>query len=136
VVTHQGKLYHAVDTGSIYALYRYGEGGGSQAIYRSPWIPADRVSETITRIRCAVDGSFNRASTLRIFRDGDTATPVETFNIPAQAGGNRMRHLNKMKPGAAKNCESFMIELTIDSDDGSESLLSALVEGVSSNVSL
>ncbi|MGI9065977.1 MAG: hypothetical protein ACR2HX_06185 [Pyrinomonadaceae bacterium] len=134
-VTHQGKLLQSVDTGAIHALYRFGEGGGSQAIYQSPWIPAQHVSETITRIRCAIDGSFGRASTLRIFRNGDAAA-IETFNIAAQVGGNRMRYLEALKPGDAKNCESYMLQLTIDSDDGSESLLSALVEGVGSNVSL
>jgi hypothetical protein len=134
-VTYQGKLYLSIDTGSLYALYRYAEGSGSRAIYKSPWMSAEAVSETITRVRCAIDGSFNQPSTLKIFRNGD-ASAIETFNIPAQTGGNRMRHLEAMKPGDAKNCESYALEYTIDSDDGSESVLSALVEGVASNVSL
>lgn len=136
-VTHQGKLYLAVDTGSIYALYRFSEGGGgSQAIYRSAWISAEYEHEAITRIKLALDGSFNRAATLKIYRNGDTSAPVETFTIAAQVGGNRMRHYKTLKPGKAKNCESYMLELTIDSDDGSESLLSALLAGVGSNVAL
>ena len=47
-----------------------------------------------------------------------------------------MRHLETLKPGDAKNCESYMLQLTIDSDGGTESLLNALVEGVASDVSL
>lgn len=135
-VTHQGKLYLAVDTGSVYALYRYGEGGGSRGIYRSAWIPAKQVSETLARIYCATEGSFNRASTLKIYSNGDLSTAVETFNIGAQVGGSRLRHLDAFKPADAKNCESFMLELTIDSDDGSEALINALVESVPSNVTL
>jgi hypothetical protein len=135
-VTYQGKLYLSIDTGSAYALYRFSEGGGgSRAIYQSPWMPAEQASETITRINLAIDGTFNRASTLKIFANGDTATALETFNLSAQAGGNRMRHLDTLKPDA-KNCESYMLQMTIDTDDGSESLLSALLEGVSSNVPL
>jgi hypothetical protein len=135
-VTYQGKLYLAVDTGAIYALYRFGEGAGSQAIYQSPWIPAEKVSEALTRIYLAIEGSYNRASTLKIYRNGDATTAVETFSIAAQAGGNRLRHLDALKPGDAKNCQSYMLQWTIDSDDGTESILSALVEGVGSNVSL
>jgi hypothetical protein len=135
-VTHQGKLNLAVDTGSIFALYRYGEGGGSRAIYQSPWIPAERVSETLVRIRPAIEGAFNRASTWKIFTNGDSSTAVETFNLGIQTGGSRLRHLEAFKPGDAKNCESFMLQVTIDSDDGSEGILNTLVESVPSNVTL
>lgn len=136
-VTYQGKLYFGINVAGTYLLYRYCEGGaGARAIYQSPWIPAEQVSETITRLRLAIDGSWNQQSTLKVFRDGDAGTALETFTIAGQGGGNKMRHLSALKCGDAKNCQSFALQLTIDSDDGSESLLEAIAEGVGSNVSL
>lgn len=135
-VSYQNNLYIGVDNGSIYALYKFGEGEGSRAIYQSPWMEAEHAHETITRVKMAISGSYNRASTLKIFRNGDLTTPVETFNIAAQVGGSRLRHLEELKPGEAKNCESYSIQLTIDSDDGTEAVESALLKGVGSDVAI
>lgn len=135
-VTYKGLLYLSIDTGAIYALYRFAEGGGSRAIFMSPWVPASVVSETISHIRAAIDGTFNRASTIEIYANGDRTTPVESFTITAQAGGNRLRHLSALEPGDCSEMESFAIKWTIDSDDGSESIINALIEGEASGVTV
>lgn len=135
-VTKNNKLYLAVDTGVALALYRFSEGGsGSRAIYQSPWMPAEGAQENIRRVKLHLEGSMNRAATLQIFANGDDTAVLETFNIAAQAGGSRLRHIKTLKPNA-RNCESYALRLTLDSDDGSESLIAALTAGYASGVPL
>lgn len=135
-VTYQRKLYLAVNTGALYALYRYSEGGGgSRAVYKSPWMSAEAASETVTQLDMAVAGSWNRAATVEFYADGDDSAAVETFNLPAMSGGNRLRDLDAMGPNV-RCAKSIRLVVTLDSDDGTESIEAALLDGAPSGVRL
>lgn len=135
-VTYQRKLYFGIEAGGVYALYRYTEGGGgSRAIYQSPWMAAADEADTVSRAKLALEGAMNRAATVEFFTNGDESTVKETFNITAQAGGSRLRHLKTLKPNL-RNAESVMMRLTLDSDDGSEGLIEAVLRGAGSGVPL
>jgi hypothetical protein len=133
-VTFRRKLYLSVLTGGVYALYRYSEGGGgSRAIYQSGWMQAASASETVTQLKLAVEGSWNRAATVEVFADGDETAAVETFNVSAKTGGSRLRHLDAMGPNV-RCAQSVALRVTVDSDDGSEGVLDALISGEPSGV--
>jgi hypothetical protein len=135
-VTFQRKLYLGVNTGAVYALYRYSAGGGgSRAIYRSPWMRSASASETIEQLDLDISGSWNQAATVELYADGDDSAPVETFNIAAQAGGVRVRSLDSMGPNV-RLAKSIRLVVTLDSDDGSEAIEAALLGGAPSGVRL
>lgn len=121
-VTQNGGLLFAANNGvAAIGLYQFNEGSGTRWEAYMPSAPSLQVSDDVFEVRglARFDNTSN-AVTVKIFRDGDTATAVETRTFTPTGTGPQ--HLPQAKLRFdSRDCRSHQIyisQLSIGGDAG------------------
>lgn len=133
-VTQQGALYIAcLDTpNSTIKLYKFNSGTGTVVEVFSDWLFSEANSDYVKEI--TVKGRFDSVNpvTLKVFKNGDTATPVLNTTITPAAARKPLR-LHPWR-GLLPDMESFCVYLSQQSAGGDMGFEIIEVDGYSKGV--